>query len=782
MPDSKPLAPDAPLARHVDEADQPTLLWGQLADCIDAFGEAWDRAGEPPSLGAHLPASSAMLRRMALIELIKFDLERRWAFPPWRKYLEAYAVELPELSDGGCFPGDLIYEEFYIRKRHGEAVAPEEYCSRFPLQAAELQILLKSEGPGISAALHPPPRSEQFEPGQTIDDFDLLARLGKGAFATVFLARQRSLGRIVALKISANRGYETQTLAQLDHPNIVRVHDARSFPERGLQLMYMQYVSGGTLHAVVQRMRKTPPALRSGKLILDCIDEELQSRGETPPQDSRNRQYLSRLPWPAAVCWLGARLAGALQHAHAHGVLHRDLKPANVLLAADGSPKLADFNISNCNAVPGATAAAYFGGSLGYMSPEQLDICLVGDVERAASLDERSDLFSLGIMLWELLTGERPFAADREFDLSPTSLHEMAARRRRGLDQDMLSSLPDDCPPGVIDVLSASLEPRVEARIHSAATMRRQLDLCLQPEVQRMMRANGRAFVSSLRRHPLPLMLLGGMLPNLAASVPNIAYNLAEIVRQVQDPAVTQVFQTQIMTINPIAYALGIGIMIALAWPVLRSVKRREMQEPIAADELPACRRRALYLGDYVAWVSGIEWLVSGLVFPIWLRVSLGTSSGLDSRQYVHFFASQVVCGMLAATMSFFLVTIYSLRVLNPPLLDADRDDDAAWQSLEALAARTSVYTRLTFAVIPLALVVMPLVHTDSRWAFFMLGIVGLVAWALASVLARRIQRSIHSLQIAVNVEDLAASTESFESLRTLGRGTTGVRSETRWS
>src|SRR6202035_5658991 len=96
---------------------------------------------------------------------------------------------------------------------------------------------------------------EQVEVGDRLDDFYLLTRLGSGAFATVFLARQQSMQRLVALKVSASRGAEPQTLAQLDHPSIVRVFDQRQLPEAGLSLMYMQYVAGGTLQQVIARLQ-----------------------------------------------------------------------------------------------------------------------------------------------------------------------------------------------------------------------------------------------------------------------------------------------------------------------------------------------------------------------------------------------------------------------------------------------------------------------------------------------------------------------------------------------
>ncbi|WP_238846253.1 protein kinase domain-containing protein [Nocardia terpenica] len=210
---------------------------------------------------------------------------------------------------------------------------------------------------------------DTINPGATVDDFDLLLPLGQGAFARVFLARQRTLGRLVAVKISHDRGTEPQTLAQLDHDHIVRVFDQRQITAQHLKLMYMQYIPGGTLLGVLRLLRRTPPARRSGRLLLEAVDAATTTGGVLEPQPSPTRAALERLSWPETVAWLGARLATALDYASRRGVLHRDIKPANVLLTADGQPKLADFNISFSRHLPGANPVAYFGGSLPYMAP-----------------------------------------------------------------------------------------------------------------------------------------------------------------------------------------------------------------------------------------------------------------------------------------------------------------------------------------------------------------------------------------------------------------------------
>ena len=194
----------------------------------------------------------------------------------------------------------------------------------------------------------------------------------------------------------------------------------------------MQYVAGGTLQAVLEIIRQTPAAERSGQTLLGAVDKAVEERGESPPAESSQRERLAGRTWPETVCWLGVCLAHALDYAHRRGVLHRDVKPANVLLTAEASPKLADFNVSFSSKIDGANPAAFFGGSLAYMSPEQLEAFNPACAREASDLDGRSDLYSLCIILWELLAGRRPFCDDSLGANWAHTLAGMTEQRRRG--------------------------------------------------------------------------------------------------------------------------------------------------------------------------------------------------------------------------------------------------------------------------------------------------------------------------------------------------------------
>ncbi len=476
---------------HVEgtvDFDQNEQTLDIVAHHVERFLEAWERAGDAPLLADFSPPQG-QLRRLVLVELIKIDLEYRWQERNLPKRIGEYLAEFPELADGGV-PVELVYEEFHIRRNCGFRVEVDDYVREFPEQAEELQRLLGINQPYTSTSMRDKGAKWQLEdiqPGTSIEDFDLLVPLGEGNFAKVFLARQRSMQRMVALKISADSGSEPQTLAQFDHEYIVRVFDQRQDAQRRVRLLYMQYVAGGTLAHAIRLVRQSALEKRSGKILVQAVAQALEKRGETLPAESALLKELKGLTWPQTVCWIGTRLAQALDHAHQHGVLHRDLKPANVLLSAEGIPKLADFNISFCSKLAGATPDAYFGGSLAYMSPEQLEACDPANPRAADSLDGRSDLYSLGVVLWELLTGTRPFADEKIEGGWSQVMRWMLARRRNGIDEVQLESLPADCPPGLARVLATCLKSDPFDRFASGEELSKQLDVCANARVQELL-------------------------------------------------------------------------------------------------------------------------------------------------------------------------------------------------------------------------------------------------------------------------------------------------------
>ncbi len=702
------------------ETDLGTLAWDRLSAQVDAFSRAWTGENLPPDLGSFLPAERNALRKLLLVELIKVDLEQRWLQHGLPTRLEEYCADFPELGAGAHLPCDLVYEEFHVRSQSDEAPEVEEYFRRFPGHAEQLKRLLDMQTNKTTSTLIGGRRGPEIDVGQQLDDFDLLTRLGKGAFASVYLARQRSMQRLVALKVSMNRGDEPQTLAQLDHPHIVRVYDQRLLPERGLRLMYMQVVAGGTLHGVADLVRITPQAVRTGKMLVDCVDSALEDRGESPPAESALRRKLTKSKWPEAICWLGARLAAALDYAHQRGVLHRDVKPANVLLTAEGSPKLADFNVSFSSKLDGATPAAYFGGSLAYMSPEQLEAANPAHARDPKELDGRSDVFSLGVMMWELLTGERPFGDEHFTGSWNATLDGLIERRRQGVPAEMLSNLPRDMPLGMREALLACLAPDPKDRPATAGELSRQLELCLQPRAQRLFRPSARTVEAWARRWPLLALVFVGVFGNGAFSGFNIFFNIRSVFRkepQLHD--VYSIFKDRMMpTVNATIYPIGIAVGLGMLWIVVQAVRLRSNGGALAAEEsgiLARARVRSLWIGDYLSWITVALWSVSGVWFAWWIHIEVeALGEQVPRNLYAHFVPSQILWGLLASVLVFFLSNWLALSAFLPVLIETGRNASDDVSHLQALQQRSGWYFGIAISTPFIALL---LLATDTRYS-----------------------------------------------------------------
>jgi eukaryotic-like serine/threonine-protein kinase len=218
-----------------------------------------------------------------------------------------------------------------------------------------------------------------------ISRYRILARLGEGGMGEIFLAEDTSLGRRVAIKLPSTRLtgdaetrlkllQEARAAATINHPHVCVVHEVGEGPS-GRPFIAMEYVEGETLAERLQRGRLSP----------------------------------------AEVSELGRQAASALQEAHSRGVVHRDLKPSNIMLTPHGV-KLLDFGLASVaqSAIANeGTPGVVFVGTIPYMSPEQI---------RAEDVDHRTDLYSLGVVLYEAAAGHRPFDAGTPFELCESIL------------------------------------------------------------------------------------------------------------------------------------------------------------------------------------------------------------------------------------------------------------------------------------------------------------------------------------------------------------------------
>ncbi|HKB06604.1 MAG TPA: protein kinase [Gemmataceae bacterium] len=385
----------------------------------------------------------------------------------------------PELAADKAIALDLAFAEFLIREHKGERLDVEEYCARFPAYHASLGRMLaqQSVGPaagGLDAVIpggpsrrgldtpvisvegflprppertstptptptptgsgsSPSRRSGQVawpEPGGRVGDFNLLRQLGKGAFGRVFLALEEPTTRHVVVKVSKQKCDEAKVLGRLGHRNVVSVLSAPHDLASGLYLVVMPYHGSATLEDLLELAYPLSKAKadrpRGAEVILTAARRNLQPR-DPAPSDARPDAFLLRAGFVDGVVWLGVRVAEALAAVHACGFVHHDLKPSNVLLGLDGQPRLLDFNLAS----DARNTKSRLGGTLPYMPPEHLQA--VKDPQAAGNMDVRGDVYSLGVILYELLTGTHPFGRFPKSRSARTVAEEMLARQKLGV-------------------------------------------------------------------------------------------------------------------------------------------------------------------------------------------------------------------------------------------------------------------------------------------------------------------------------------------------------------
>jgi eukaryotic-like serine/threonine-protein kinase len=263
----------------------------------------------------------------------------------------------------------------------------------------------------------------QLAPGSKLADrYDLEASLGQGGMGTVFRARDVLLDRAVAVKVLNDQGTtgqsqarmlrEAQTAARLNHPGIVSVYDAGEV--QGVPYIVMELVEGPSVH-------------------------------EQRPESM------------AEIIEVARQVCAALEHAHANGIIHRDLKPENVLLAPDGTAKLTDFGLAR-SAASRLTSEGSLVGTVFYLAPEQA---------LGREVDSRSDLYSLGVMLYELVAGRLPFMADDP--VAVISQHLLAPPVPP-------STYNPELPPALEDLILRLMSKEPEHRPASAAEVRRAIE------------------------------------------------------------------------------------------------------------------------------------------------------------------------------------------------------------------------------------------------------------------------------------------------------------------
>jgi tRNA A-37 threonylcarbamoyl transferase component Bud32 len=375
--------------------------------------------------------------RSELLAQLRADQSQRWQRGE-RVPVEHYLGQYPELSGDTEALVELIQSELLRRREAGEQPALDEYLARFPDQTE----LLRRSWPALSApptkawadshssgttvaesrpASAPPPAT----PGLRLPGLELGDKLGEGGMGFVYRARDVRLDQPRAIKVIRRGSFgtaeaherfnrEAKAVARLDHPGVVRIYQLGEHEDT--LYICMECVEGGSLQA----------RLREGPLE------------------------------PRAAAELVARLALAVQHAHDNHVLHRDLKPGNVLLTAAGEPKVSDFGLAKLlDTDDDLTAAGAVLGTPSYMAPEQAE-------GRASEVREGTDVWALGAILYECLTGRPPFRGEtRSETLEQVRLFDPATPRQ----------LRPDIPAELERICLKCLEKDPSRRYASAAEL-----------------------------------------------------------------------------------------------------------------------------------------------------------------------------------------------------------------------------------------------------------------------------------------------------------------------
>ncbi len=572
---------------------------------------------DPRQLVDLLPECSPPARRLILSELVKFDMAQA-ADSGLRRSLDFYSDILEPLYTAGKIPFDLVLEEIQIRRSCSETPSLEDYRDRFPYLQGIIAEFLARQSPSRSTSKMS--TLPVFAPGFTVDDFQIVRTLGQGAFASVYLARQLSIQRLVALKVSQHGSDEPIALSQLDHANVVRLYDQRRIANPDAILLYMQYVPGGTLSDTIKATCNSAANELSGKALLQTVDAALLTAGQQLPENSVERKQLECLDWPRVVAWLGIQLSEGLAAAHERGVMHRDVKPANILLTAEGVPKLADFNVSFSGTTSGAGAAAHFGGSLAYMSPEQLRVADPRVEGNAEDLDCRSDLYSLAIVLWEVWTGRRPVQPSDMFDSWGNALEQQMAMRR---EHPKVLRPTNSAAARVLEkALRRALNENRELRPRNGNELAGRLRLALNSEAAEYFEPatnSWRALILSLPLFLVAVLII--FIPNGLAGALNYQYNFQSISVNYPEeiyPGFLKFFVNLSITINLIAFPVGGVLLFLILQPLRQAMMQARGEQPATEVGLDA----AWNLGHRAAMIGGLMWAASGVVFPVALRLA----------------------------------------------------------------------------------------------------------------------------------------------------------------
>jgi len=401
-------------------------------------------------------------------------------------------VRSSAIDDG---PVEAALADYFDRLDRGASIELPEIIVAHPgCETGLLQFLNQERKLLAVTAASLSPTAHESQAGHTLGDFRLLRELGRGGMGVVYEAEQLSLGRRIALKVLpfaamldkqqlARFKNEARAAATLDHPNIVAIHSVGS--EGDVHYYAMQLIEGQSLAQVIANMRRienpAPATAEKGlgndllstdakQLTTNYAESASLNTPSVPRPENPDPHSPDVLPpfaldtYPLAqqctlpefdsreyfrtVGRLGIQAAEALDHAHQNGILHRDIKPANLLLDDAGKLWIADFGLARIEADAGMTMTGDVLGTLHYMSPEQA-------LAKRVVVDHRSDIYSLGVTLYELITLQPAFSETDRSELLKRIAFDEPSRPRQ-----INSRIPLDLETIVLKAMRKSPEQR----------------------------------------------------------------------------------------------------------------------------------------------------------------------------------------------------------------------------------------------------------------------------------------------------------------------------------
>jgi hypothetical protein len=499
--------------------------------------------------------------------------------------------------------------------------------------------------------------------GTCLGPYEIAASLGSGAMGEVYRARDRRLGREVAIKVVAAHligdgrvrerfEREARVVAGLQHPNVCTIHDIGEAD--GLAYIAMELLQGETLQQRLRRGRFDVPAFLE----------------------------------------IAVALADGLHAAHAAGIVHRDLKPANIFLT-DRGPKILDFGVATADArAPGGTAetramlteSGTTVGTVAYMSPEQL---------RGEPLDARSDLFALGAVLYEMATGRSPFGGTTSAAIGGAILHETALPPRRA---------GADLPDAVEQIVLKALEKDRDLRYQSAADMRADLQRHRRATAERASTESSAAAVMPRPRRRARRALAAAAITAMLSAAAAVGYRAAFGARA---PALTGTDTIVLGDFDNTTgdgvfdHALRQGLIVQLQQsPYLHVLPDSSVRRVLAMMGRPADATLTPALASEICQRSGSAAAINGSIASLGTQYVLGLTatdcrSGelLDSQQ-LQVPGRERVLGALSEMASAFRArageSLAMIRTHEKPL------QEATTASLEALKAYSAA-RRSTF-------------------------------------------------------------------------------------